>query len=330
MDLTTKYLGLNLDSPLMPGASPMVDDLGWVKRLEDAGASAIVMHSLFEEQLTREQMGSLKNMDSHGESFAEAASMFPSMEDYALGPDKYLERIREIKHAVRVPVIASLNGSTDEGWLHYASLMEQAGADALELNVYHLPRDPFEPGETQERRILDLVREMKKTVKIPIALKLAPFFSSLPHFANQAVAAGVDGIVLFNRFYQPDIDVEALEVVPTLHLSDSSELLLRLRWLAMLSGRVKCSLGASGGVQTGIDAVKAVMTGADGVQLVGVLLKNGPEHLGKVQMQMSQWMEEHEYQSVAQMRGSMSHARCPDPTAIERANYLRILQSWHA
>ena len=328
MDLTTKYLGLTLDSPLMPGASPMVDDLGWVKRLEDAGASAIVMHSLFEEQLAKEQLGSVAHMDAHGESFAEASSMFPSAEDYALGPDKYLERIREIKEAVRLPVIASLNGSTLEGWLHYAGLMEQAGADALELNVYHLAHDPYEAGATLEKRILDLVREMKKTVKVPVAVKLAPFFSSIPHFAAELQKAGADGMILFNRFYQPDIDVDALEVVPTLHLSDSHELLLRLRWLAMLSGRVKCSLAASGGVHTGLDAIKAVMAGADGVQLVAALLRNGPQHLKKVREQMVQWMEEHDYQSVAQMKGSMSHERAPDPAAIERANYLRILQSW--
>ena len=330
MDLTTKYLGLKLESPLMPGASPMVDDLDWVKRLEDAGASAIVMHSLFEEQMAREQMGSLKTMDAHDESFAEAATMFPSAEDYALGPDKYLERIREIKEAVHLPVIASLNGTTLEGWLHYAGLMEQAGADALELNVYHLAHDPYEPGAALEKRILELVREMMSAVKIPVAVKLAPFFSSIPHFASELVKAGANGIILFNRFYQPDIDVDALEVVPTLHLSESHELLLRLRWIAMLSGRVKCSLGASGGVHTGLDAIKAIMAGADGVQLVAALLRNGPQHLRKVREQMVLWMEEHDYHSVEQMRGSMSHERCPDPTALERANYLRILQSWRA
>jgi dihydroorotate dehydrogenase (fumarate) len=299
-----------------------------VRRLEDAGASAIVMHSLFEEQLAGEQMASVRTMDAHGESFAEATSMFPDVADYALGPDAYLERIREIKQAVRLPVVASLNGSSLEGWLRYAGLIEQAGADALELNVYHLARDPFEPGDANEKRLLEIVREMKKTIALPIAVKLAPFFSSIPHFATQLAAAGASGVILFNRFYQPDIDVEALDVVPTLQLSDSSDLLLRIRWLAMLSGRVKCSLAASGGVHTGTDAIKAVMAGADAVQLVAALLKNGPQHLRVVREHMVRWMEEHEYQSISQMRGSMSHERCPDPAALERANYLRILQGW--
>ncbi len=334
MDLSTTYLGLNLPHPFMPGASPMVDDLDTVRRLEDAGASAIVMHSLFEEQITREQIGTIEAMEIHAGAFAEALSYFPEPEEYRLGPEQYLEQIAKIKRAVRLPVIASLNGVTLGGWLEYAQKIEQAGADALELNVYYLAAKSWEAGSLVERRILEMVHAVKNGVRIPVAVKLSPFFSSLGHFASELDRLKVDGLVLFNRFYQPDLDPEDLEVVPTLSLSDSSELLLRLRWLAILSGRLKASLAASGGVHTGLDAVKAVMTGADAVQLVSAILRRGPKQLAVVRNDFSAWMEKHEYESVAQMKGSMSLLKSPDPSSFERANYMRILQgfkmeAWH-
>jgi len=328
MDLSTKYMGFDLPHPLMPGASPLVDDLDTVKRLEDAGAAAIVMHSLFEEQITIEQMGTLRDIETHAESFAEATSYFPRADEYRLGPDKYLEQIRKIKKAVRIPVIASLNGTTVAGWLRYAHLMEEAGADALELNVYYLATELHESSERVERRTLDIVRAVKKSVKIPVSVKLSPFFSSLAHFASQLDEVNADGIVLFNRFYQPDIDAETLDVVPRLNLSDSDELLLRIRWTAILSGRVIASLGISGGVHTPLDAVKAVMSGAHGIQIVSALLKNGPGHLRTMLDGMRSWLEKHEYESLGQMRGSMSLQTAPNPSAFERANYMRVLNAW--
>jgi dihydroorotate dehydrogenase (fumarate) len=329
MDLSTHYLGLKLDSPLMPGASPMVDDLGTVKRLEDAGASAIVMHSLFEEQITGERLATIYHMELYADSYNEALSYFPGRDEFALGPDQYLEQIRRIKAAVAVPVIASLNGTTPGGWTRYAQLIEQAGANALELNVYFVANDPQETGVDIEKRVVDLARSVVESVSIPVAVKLSPFFSSLANLASQLDGAEVDGLVLFNRFYQPDIDVELLEVQPTLRLSDPSELLLRLRWISILSRQLSCDLAVSGGVHSGRDAIKALMAGATSVQLVSALLKHGPEYLATVHNEMIQWMQENGYDSVRQLRGSMALDRCPDPRAFERANYMRTLQSWH-
>ena len=330
MDLSTTYLGFELPHPFMPGASPLVDDLDTVRRLEDAGASAIVMHSLFEEQIRREQVATARFLDAPAESFAEALSYLPTPETFALGPEQYLEQLRRIKRAVRVPVIASLNGSTEGGWLSYARLLEQAGADALELNVYSLATDFDESGEILERRTLQMLAAVKHAVSIPVAVKLSPFYSSLAHFARRLDEYGADGLVLFNRFYQPDLDIEALEVAPTLRLSDPSELLLRLRWLAILSGRIRPSLAITGGVHSAVDAIKAVMAGADAVQVVSALLKNGPDRLRTLRQDLALWLEEHEYDSLAQMKGSLSLLRCPDPAAHERANYMTILQSWRA
>jgi dihydroorotate dehydrogenase (fumarate) len=328
MDLSTTYLGLALANPLVAGASPMVDDLDTVKRLEDAGCAAIVMHSLFEEQITREQLGTVMDMESHADSFAEALSYFPQPQEFRLGPEAYLEQVRRIKAAVKIPVIGSLNGTSPAGWLDYAKLIEQAGADALELNVYYLATQAWETSAAVERRALDGLRTVKQGVRIPVAVKLSPFYSSLAHLAKQLDDAGADGLVLFNRFYQPDLDVEELEVVPSLKLSDSSELLLRLRWLAILFGHVKGSLACSGGVHTPLDAVKAVMAGAHAVQVVSALLQRGPAHLTVLRDGMSSWMEAHEYASIEQMRGSLSHQNSPNPQALERANYMRILQGW--
>ncbi len=327
MNLETTYLGFTLPHPIMPGASPLVDDLDTVRRLEDAGAAAIVMHSLFEEQIEREMVVA-HHLASLGHSHPEALRYFPDPDQYPLGPDRYLEQIQAIKRAVRIPVIASLNGTTASGWLRYARLLEEAGADALELNVYHVATDPYETGIQVETRVIDILLSVKPAVRIPVCVKLSPFYSSLAHLAGQLDELGVDGLVLFNRFYQPDLDVEALEVVPHLQLSDSQELLLRLRWLAILSGHVRASLAASGGVHDWLDALKAVMAGAHAVQMVSALLRHGPERLRDVREGLARWLEEHEYESLAQAQGSLSLQRCPDPQAFERANYLRVLQSW--
>ncbi len=328
MNLSTTYLGLKLDHPLMAGASPMVDDMGMVKRLEDAGAAAIVMHSLFEEQITREEQGTIMDMQLSSNVSAEALSYFPAPDDFRLGPEKYLEQLRRIKDAVSVPVIASLNGTTPAGWLHYGKLMEEAGADALELNVYYIPTDAKETAGEVEKRTLDIVRAVKAEVKIPVAVKLSPFFSALAHFAVELEAAGADGIVLFNRFFQPDINVEELLAEPSLQLSGPSDLLLRLRWLAVLHGHVKGSLAVTGGVHDGIGALKAVMAGADAVQMVSALLIHGPERLAQTKATLAEWLEEHEYESLAQARGSMSLQKSPNPQAFTRANYMRILNGW--
>ena len=328
MDLTTTYLGLPLSSPILPGASPLVDDLGLVKRLEDAGAPAIVMHSLFEEQITREGLGTIAQMELHADSFAEALSFFPPPSEFALGPDQYLEQVRRLKETVSIPVIASLNGSTDSGWVEYARLIQQAGADALELNLYKVETSLWKSCDAIERERLAVVRAVRQAVSIPIAVKLSPYYTSLAHVARQLDELGANGLVLFNRFYQPDIDVEELTVVPSLKLSKSSELLLRIRWLAILHGRLQASLALSGGVHTPLDVVKGVMAGADVVQVVSALLQHGPEHLRSLREGLQAFMVLHEYESLAQMHGSMSLESCPDPAAFERANYMRVLQSW--
>jgi len=328
MDLKTKYLGLELPHPFMPGASPLVDDLDMVKRLEDAGAAAIVMHSLFEEQITREQIASFLHTEPHGESYAEALCYFPSPDRFALGPEEYLEHITRIKGTVRCPVIASLNGTTLGGWLEYARAIEQAGADALELNVYALPSDFEEDSRDIEDRTVEMLREVKRRIRIPVAMKLSPFYTALPHFARRLEGAGADGLVLFNRFYQPDLDPETLEATRHLQPSSPRELPLRLRWLAILSGRIRPSLAVSGGVHATQDAIKAIMSGAHAVQLVSALLRAGPEHLKRLRMETLAWMREHEYESLEQMRGSMNLEACPDPAVYERANYMLVLQSW--
>jgi dihydroorotate dehydrogenase (fumarate) len=328
MNLRTQYLGLDLAHPFMPGASPMVDDLDVVKRLEDAGASAIVMHSLFEEQLTAEQLATHHYVDFLDGRSAEAQTYLPDPAEFRLGPDAYLDQVRLIKKSVRVPVIASLNGTTLSGWLEHAKLIEQAGADALELNVFSVAADPHSSGADLEKRIVEMTRELKKLVKIPVAVKLSPFYSSLAHFARELERAGASGLVLFNRVFQPDIDPDALEVRRVLHLSDPSELPLRLRWLGILSPQLTLSLAASGGVHHAPDAVQALMAGAHAVQMVSSLLMRGPEHLRKVRTDVENFMSDHEYASLADLRGSMNLARCPDPVAYTRANYIHLLQSW--
>lgn len=327
-DLTTTYLGLPLKHPIMPGASPMVDNLDVVRRLEDAGASAIVMHSLFEEQIEMDWAGAERFIYSHEESFSEATTYFPSSDEFALTPEKYLSQIAKLKEVVSIPVIASLNGASPGGWVTLAESMQDAGADALELNLYTLPSDPGMDSDAVETSALEILHGVRENLTIPVAVKLSPFYSSIASFVTKLEAVGADGVVLFNRFYQPDIDIENLEVKPSLQLSDPSELRLRLRWLALLDGVPNLDFAVSGGVHTAPDVVKSVMAGASAVQLVSALLKNGPEYLTGVINDFQQWMDEHEYESVTQMRGSMSYSRCPNPSDYERANYVRVLQTW--
>ena len=329
MNLATSYLGLPLAHPLVPGASPLADDLDSVKRLEDAGAAAIVMRSLFEEQLTQESLGAARHLDGHSESYGEALSYFPSTNVFALRADAYLEQLRRIRGTVAVPVIASLNGTRPGGWLDYAREIEQAGAHALGLNLYSLPSSPELSAADIERGQLQIIASVVKSVRIPIAVKLSPFYTSLPHFVAAIARTGARGVILFNRFYQPDIDIESLDNRLDLHLSDSSELLLRLRWLAIVSPHCELSLACSGGVHSATDAVKAVMAGAHSVQIVSALLKHGPGHLRKILDELTRWLTEHEYESMAQLCGSMNHARSPNPSAYERANYIRLLSSFH-
>jgi dihydroorotate dehydrogenase (fumarate) len=327
MDLRTKYLGFDLPHPLMPGACPLSHDIDEIRRLEDAGASAIVMYSLFEEQILGEQLASHHGTELHAHSFPEATTFFTEPPDFALGPHEYLEHVASAKAAVAIPVIGSLNGTTPGGWTEHAKLIEEAGADALELNLYSVAADHAETSQDVEDRTVDLCRAVKSELTIPVAAKLSPFYTSIPHLAHRLESVGVDGVVIFNRFYQPDIDIEELEVRHALKLSDSDELLMRLRWLAILSGRLNLTLGATGGVHTGLDAVKAVMCGAHGVQMVSALLLRGVHALTEARDALSAWLEEHEYDSLEQMQGSMSLARCPDPSAYERAQYLRVLRT---
>ncbi|MFO0600939.1 MAG: dihydroorotate dehydrogenase-like protein [Myxococcaceae bacterium] len=327
--LTTHWLGLKLEHPLIAGASPMVDDLDMVKRLEDAGAAAITMHSLFEEQFVAEQLAVHRHMSRHRGGNAEAEDWFPSTSDFNLGPDAYLEQIRKIRETVKVPVIGSLNGSTPGGWLDCAQLIEQAGAHALELNLYALPSDPQRDGADVEAEQLDIIHAVKQAVKIPIGVKLSPFYSSLPYFAKELERAGVKGVVLFNRLYQPDLDPDSFALQRVLHLSSPEELLLRLRWLAILSAKTSLDLAASGGVHDTYGALKALMAGADVVQLVSVLLKHGPQRIAEFRRGLSNWLDEHEYESVEQLIGCMNLTRVPDPSGYERANYVKLLQGWH-
>lgn len=328
MNLKTTYLGLELPHPFIVGASPFSSRLDRVRQAEDAGAAAIVMNSLFEEQLLHHEAGVEQHVYSHEEAFAEATSYFPAAHNYHLGPDEYLAHIAEIKQSVDMPVIASLNGTHIGTWMEYSKFMEEAGADALELNIYYQPRNEDENSDSVESNLLDVVGKVRGAVKFPLAVKLSPFFSSLPHFCKQLEEKGANAVVLFNRFYQPDIDIENLEAVPSLKLSDSSELLLRIRWLAVLAGQNSLDLAVTGGVHTMEDAIKATMAGADCIQMVSALLRNGMPYLGQIKQEMTEWMEEMDYESLRQMKGSMSYQHAPNPEAIERANYLRILQSW--
>jgi dihydroorotate dehydrogenase (fumarate) len=328
MDLSTSYLGLTLKNPIVPSASPLSRSLDTMKRLEDAGASAIVLYSLFEEQIEHES-AELNHYLRYGtESFAEALSYFPQTEEYSLGPDEYVEHVRKAKEALRIPVIGSINGISTGGWIEYARKIEQAGADALELNVYYIPTDPRLTGGEVDQRYLQILNAVKGAVTIPVAMKLSPFFSSLAGLAQQLVAARADGLVLFNRFYQPDIDLEHLEVKPEVTLSDPSSIRLPLRWIAILHGRVKASLAATSGIHSAEDVLKLLMAGADVTMMCSALLKHGPAHIRRVLTDMEQWMAQHEYESVRQMKGSMSQKSVADPSAFERANYMKALTQY--
>jgi len=325
MDLSTTYLGMHLPHPLIAGAGPLGDELDTVRRLEDAGAAMLVLRSLYEEEITGEQMDTFLHVESYGESFAEASSFEPEPE-LALGPDEYLEHLRRVKHAVQIPIMASLNGVTLGGWLAYAKLLEQAGADGLELHVYHAASDITMSAAEVEQQFVEIVREVKRTVRIPIAVKLAPLQTAFAHFARQLDNAGADGLVLFTRFHRADIDVEELEIVRSLPLSDSSELPMRLRGAAIVSGRIKASIGITGGVHTGLDVIKATMAGAHGTQMVSALLRHGPDYLRAVRADIEAWMIEHDWGSLNEMRGNMSLGKIPDPAAYERANFRMALR----
>ena len=329
IDMKTNYLGMELDHPLIVGASPQADSLDGVRRAEDGGAAAIVFRSLFEEQLDTEAMATFSAMESHAEMNAEATHFMPEPSEFKVGPEQYFEGIRRARAAVGIPVIGSLNGTSLGGWLGYGSAIEEVGADALELNIFDVPMNERASGAQIEQETVEMVRELRRQLTIPIAVKLSPFHTSLPHFAAALQQAGADGLVLFNRFFEPDIDIENLEVITEMRLSDSSEVLLRLRWLAILSGQLtKTRLAVTGGVHTAEDAIKAVMCGASAVQIVAGVLRSGPERLREIRVEMESWMAEHEYESVESMRGCMNILHAPNPKVFSRANYMRILQTW--
>jgi dihydroorotate dehydrogenase (fumarate) len=327
MDLSTTYMGLKLKNPLVPSSSPLMSKIDSVRAMEDAGAAAVVLHSLFEEQIRHEEEELDHYLTRDAESFQEAMSYFPDLGSYKLGPEEYLNHIRKIKEAVKIPVIASLNGVTNSGWIDYAKKSEQAGADAIELNVYFIVTNPKETGAEVEQRYIDILKAVKKSVRIPVAMKLGAFFSSIPNMATRLSDAGADGLVLFNRFYQPDIDLETKEVTPNVILSNSSSSRLPMRWIAILFGHVKCSLGATTGIHTHEDAIKMLMVGADVTMMTSALMKHGVWHLASVREAMGQWLDQHEYRSVAQLKGSLSQKNCAEPGVFERANYMKALAS---
>ena len=328
MDLTTKYLGIKLKNPIVPSASPLSRNLDSMKRLEDSGASAIVMYSLFEEEIVHGS-AELDHYLHYGiDSFAEALTYMPSASEYNLEPDAYLDLLRKAKESLGVPVIPSLNGITAGGWIKYAKYFEEAGADAVELNVYYIPTDPRLTSQDVEERYIDVLSAVRDAVNIPIAVKLSPYFSSLSQMAERLVKAGANGLVMFNRFYQPDIDLNELEITPSVTLSDSPANRLPMRWIAIFYGKLKASLAATSGIHTAEDVLKLVMAGADVTMMCSALLQNGHEHIKNVLGDLNRWMEEHEYVSIEQMKGSMSQKSVADPAAFERANYVKALNRY--
>jgi dihydroorotate dehydrogenase (fumarate) len=328
MDLSTSYLGLKLRTPLVSSASPLSEDIATIKAMEDAGASAVVLHSLFEEQL-RQDSAELDHHLEHGTySFAEALTYFPEPESFRLGPEEYLEHIAKAKKAVRIPIIASLNGSSVGGWTAYAKAIQQAGADALELNIYHIPTDLDLSSARIEQNYLDILKAVKSSVTIPVAVKLSPFFTNFAHMARQLEQTGANGLVLFNRFYQPDIDLEALEVKPNLLLSTPMAMRVPLRWIALLYGRIHTSLAATSGIYRATDVLKVLMAGADVAMLCSALIRHGPRQIGVIERDLVAWIEEHEYESIAQLKGSLSQKNCADPSAFERAQYMKAISQY--
>jgi len=327
-DLSTEYLGLKLSNPLVPSASPLSGNLDDARRLEDAGASALVMYSLFEEEVRAEEEQAARFLHHQDIGHAEADSFLPLPAHYTSRLDDYLHQLQALKAALDIPVIASLNGVSTNGWVDHGRELQEAGADALELNVYYVAADPKESGEAVEQRYVEILRELRRQVSIPVTMKLSEQFSAIPHLVKQLEAAGADGVALFNRFYQPDIDLETLQVTPALELSTPAEALLRIRWVAMLSGRVKLSLAVTGGIHGAPEVLKAMLAGADVTHLCSALLQHGPEHITVILRDLQHWLEENEYESLAQLKGSLSQQHAPDPAAYERANYLSVLRSF--
>jgi dihydroorotate dehydrogenase (fumarate) len=328
VDLTTKYLGLDLKNPLVASSSPLTQKLETALQLEEAGIAALVMHSLFEEQIIQESLKLHQDLIRGTESFAEALNYFPEIGAYSIGPDAYVEKLRQMKSALSIPVIGSLNGVSTGGWVEYAKKIEDAGADALELNLYYLSTDPDVTSAELEDTYYTLVRDVHAQVRIPLAVKLSPFFTALPSFAQRLAKCGAAGLVLFNRFYQPDFDLETLEVVPNLVLSTSTELRLPLRWIAILYGRIQADLALTTGVHSASDVLKGVMAGASVTMMASELLQRGTGRAAGLLSDLEQWMEEHEYVSVTQMKGSMSQQAVAEPAAFERANYMKVLSSY--
>jgi dihydroorotate dehydrogenase (fumarate) len=328
VDLSTTYLGLNLKNPLVASASPLSSKVETALQLENAGASAIVMYSLFEEQITRESLKLHEDLERGTYQFAEALTYIPEIGQYSIGPDKYVDEVRRLKKALQIPVIGSLNGVSSGGWIDFAKKIEQAGADALELNLYYLATDPNLTSSELENRYIHLVSNVCEQVRIPLAVKISPFITALPNFASRLAQAGARGLVLFNRFYQPDFDLDQLEVIPNLVLSSSQELRLPLRWIAILFGRVTIDLALTTGIHSGEDLIKAVMAGSSVGMSASALLKQGPAYATTILDEMCTWMEEHEYASVEQMKGSMSQRAVTDPASFERANYMKVLSSY--
>lgn len=328
MDLSTKYLGMTLRSPLVASASPLSEDINSIKKLEAAGIGAVVLYSLFEEQLRLEQEEYNFHTTQGTEAFAESLSYFPEIEDYKLGPELYLEHIQKAKAAVDVPIIASLNGSSLGGWTEYAREFENAGADAIELNIYYIPTDSNMLGSEVEQQYIDILKAVKGAVKIPVALKLSPFFSNFSNMAKRLDEAGADSLVLFNRFYQPDIDLDEFEVTPNLLLSQSSAMRLPMRWIAILKDNIKADLAATSGIHTGTDVIKMLMVGANATMLCSSLLKHGINHVKNIEDHMKQWMREHDYKSVSEMQGSMSQQKTGNPSSFERAQYMKAITKY--
>jgi dihydroorotate dehydrogenase (fumarate) len=328
VDLNTTYLGLQLKNPVVASASPISKKLDGIRHLEDAGASAVVMYSLFEEQIINESLALDHFLSQGTDSFAESLSYFPDLGNYNIGPDDYLKLISQAKKAVNIPVIGSLNGVSTGGWIDYAKRIEQAGADALELNVYYIPTDVYLSSQDLEQNYVDLVKDVRSQINIPLAIKLSPFFTALPHLATRLTSAGANGLVLFNRFMQPDLDIETLEVTPNLVLSNSNELRLPLRWVAILYGRIKVDLALTSGIHTAQDVLKAMMAGANVTMLASSLLISGVKRITEILNDMQNWMETYEYESIQQMQGSMSQRAVAEPAAFERANYMKALTSF--